>query len=60
MTSMNPEVRLDYMQQGFKIAMEDIASIPLFINVLNYGIRENIEWNPRSDMDIRIENIKIK
>jgi hypothetical protein len=48
------------MQQGFKIAMEDIACIPLFVNVLNYGIRENIEWNPRSDMDIRIENIKIK
>ncbi len=60
MTTMDPEMRLSYMQQGFQIAMDDIACIPLFINVLNYGVTKNIEWTPRSDMDIRVENIKLK
>ncbi|MEE8565759.1 MAG: ABC transporter substrate-binding protein [Candidatus Thermoplasmatota archaeon] len=60
MISMDPEIRLDYMQRGFKIAMDDIACIPLFINVLNYGLTDDIEWTPRSDMDIRLENIKFK
>ena len=58
--SMDPESRLNYMQRGFKIAMDDIACIPLFINVLNYGLTKDIEWTPRSDMDIRLENIKFK
>ena len=59
MVSMDPEIRLKNMQDGFRIAMEDIACIPLFISVLNYGVSNEIEWTPRSDMDIRIENIKI-
>ncbi|MFE3846067.1 ABC transporter substrate-binding protein [Thermoplasmatota archaeon] len=60
MVSMDPEIRLGYMQEGFKIAMNDVACIPLIINVLNYASEDNIDWSPRSDMEIRIENIKIK
>jgi len=48
------------MQEGFRIAMNDIACIPLFINVLNYGAADYINWIPRSDMQIRLEKIKIK
>ena len=35
MVSMDPEIRLNYMQQGFQIAMDDIACIPLFISLIN-------------------------
>jgi len=60
MVSMDPEIRLNYMQKGFEIAMNDVACIPLLLNVINYASADNIDWNPRSDMEIRIENIKIK
>ena len=55
---MDPEIRLGHMQKGFEIAMNDVACIPILINVFNYGIKENIVWTPRSDMEIRIEEIK--
>lgn len=58
--TMDPEIRLGYMQKGFETAMNDIACIPLLINVFNYASKDTIDWNPRSDMEIRIENIKIK
>jgi peptide/nickel transport system substrate-binding protein len=57
--TMDPEIRLGYMQKAFEIAMNDIACIPLLINVFSYASTDNIDWNPRSDMEIRIENIKI-
>jgi peptide/nickel transport system substrate-binding protein len=57
--TMDPEMRLGYMQQGFEIAMEDLACIPLLVNVFSFASKDNINWNPRSDMEIRIENIKI-
>lgn len=55
---MDPEERLRLMQEGFLTAMNDIACIPLVVNVFNLGVIENIEWNPRSDMQIRVEDIK--
>ena len=55
---MNPKDRLFLMQQGFMIAMEDVAWVPLYIPQYIYGCKNNIDWIPYAGMGYNIEEIK--
>ncbi len=57
--TMNQKTRLGLMQEGFKIAMDDVACIPLYINVCNIGVADYIVWKPRSDLMILVEEITV-
>jgi len=58
--TMNQKTRLDRMQKGFEVAMDDVACIPLYISVCNIGIADYIVWKPRSDLMILVEEITVK
>jgi len=58
--TMNQKERLRLMREGFKIAMDDVACIPLYISVCNIGMADYISWNPRSDLMTLVEEITIK
>jgi len=58
--TMNQRTRMELMQQGFKIAMDDVACIPLYISVCNYAFPDYIEWTPRSDLSTLVEEITVK
>ncbi|KYK23173.1 hypothetical protein AYK25_02220 [Thermoplasmatales archaeon SM1-50] len=58
--TMDQKTRLDRMKQGFKIAMDDVACIPLYISVCNIAFPEYLVWNPRSDLNILVEEITVK
>ena len=57
---LSPEDRLDIMQEGFRIAMEDVAWIPLYIPKYVYAIAEDIAWDPGPGMMIAVEDIEFK
>jgi hypothetical protein len=57
---MNPKIRMNLMQEGFKVAMDDVAWIPLYISVCNMAFPEYLEWNPRSDLNTIVEEITVK
>jgi hypothetical protein len=57
---MDYEKRLQLIQQGFAIAMEEIAWIPLFSIQWLYGTSDDIEFNPRPDLNMKVEEIKFK
>jgi peptide/nickel transport system substrate-binding protein len=58
--TMIPKLRKQYMQDGFKVAMDDVACIPLYSSVCNIGVGDYIVWNPRSDLMVIIEEITVK
>jgi peptide/nickel transport system substrate-binding protein len=58
--TMNQKQRLLLMRDGFKVAMDDVACIPLYISVCNIGVADFIVWNPRSDLMTLIEEITVK
>ena len=58
--TMNTEERLQLMQQGFQIAMDDIACIPLLSSKLIYGIANHINWEPNPGMLLNVEDMKLK
>jgi peptide/nickel transport system substrate-binding protein len=58
--TMNQKLRLSLMREGFKVAMDDIACIPLYISVCNIGMADYIVWNPRSDLSTLVEEITVK
>jgi len=57
---MDPQDRLFLMQQGFMIAMEDVAWVPLYIPQRIFGCRNDIDWIPYAGMGYNIEEIKFK
>jgi peptide/nickel transport system substrate-binding protein len=57
---MDFEERLDLMQEGFKIALDDIAWIPLISPKLINGVADYVDWVPSANMNIRVENIRFK
>jgi len=57
---MDYEERLKLMQDGFEIAMEDIAWIPLLSSKLIYGVVDGVSWEPSNNMLILIEEIKLE
>jgi peptide/nickel transport system substrate-binding protein len=57
---MDPQKRLSLMQDGFRIAMDDVAWVPLYIPQSIYGCKDNIEWIPYSGMGYNVVDIKFK
>jgi len=57
--NMDPKERLDFMKEGFAIAMEDVACVPLYILKGFYGMTDEISWSIRADGIIKLENINI-
>ncbi len=57
---MNPMQRLARMQEGFQIAMNDVACIPLVTSKILYGMLEHVDWTPSANMIIKVETIKLK
>jgi len=58
--TMNQKTRRDLMREGFKVAMDDVACIPLYISVCNIGVSDYIVWDPRSDLMTLVEEISVK
>lgn len=52
--------RLAKMQEGFRIAMEDVACIPLYIPKCVVALADYVAWSPRPDSMIRVEEIGFK
>jgi len=57
---LDPEDRLLLMQDGFGIAMEDVAWIPLYIPKCVVAIADYVAWSPRADLMIRVEEMTFK
>jgi hypothetical protein len=51
---------MNLMREGFKIAMDDVACIPLYISVCNVAYPKYLEWSPRSDLNTLVEEITVK
>jgi peptide/nickel transport system substrate-binding protein len=58
--TMNQKERVSLMREGFKVVMDDVACIPLYISVCNIGVADYIVWNPRSDLMTLVEEITVK
>ena len=56
---MDSKMRLETIQQGFQIAMDDVYCIPLYHTKVNYGISDGLSWNPRPDLSLLFEEINI-
>lgn len=56
---MEPSERQRLIQLGFKIAMDDVAIIPLYSPQVNYGFSDFIDWNPRPDMHYKVEEMEL-
>lgn len=57
---IDPQKRLELMQEGFRIAMEDLAWIPLYVPKCVYGVADDVAWDPRSDMMMEVKDIGFK
>ena len=57
---LDPTERLELMQEGFRIAMEDVAWIPLYIPKCVYSVTNCIAWEPGAGMMISVEDIDFK
>lgn len=57
---LDPEERLKLMQEGFRIAMDDVAWIPLYIPKCVYAMTDYIAWEPGQGMMISVEDIGFK
>jgi peptide/nickel transport system substrate-binding protein len=58
--TMDFKERLRLIQVGYKIASDDVACIPLVSTKMIYGVRNNIDWLPSSNMNIIVEDISLK
>ena len=58
--NMKSKVRLNLMQEGFAIAMEDVACIPLYILNALYGMIDEISWSIRADGLIKLDDIELR
>jgi peptide/nickel transport system substrate-binding protein len=58
--TMDPKTRLRLMREGFQVAMDDVACVPLYISVCNIGMDDYIVWSPRSDLSLLVEEITVK
>ena len=57
---LDPEERLELMQEGFRIAMEDVAWVPLYVPKCTYGIANYVAWNPKPNMVLAVEDMGFK
>lgn len=58
--TMNQKTRMNLMREGYKIAMDDVACIPLYVSVCNVAYPKYLEWSPRSDLNTLVEEITVK
>ena len=58
--NMNTDERLNLMQEGFTIAIEDVACVPLYIYKGATAMINEISWQPRADGLIKFEDIDIR
>ena len=57
-TEMNTEERLKRLQEGFKIAIaDDVIVVPLFSQELFVFTADYIDFEPRADLKLVVENI---
>lgn len=56
---IEPSGRLQLLQECFKVAMDDVAWVPLYTWKTSYGINNQFIWSPRADQQIVIEYISI-
>lgn len=54
---MDQEKRVKLMQEGFFVAMEEVAWVPLHVPKLTYGVAEYSKWKPRADMIIKVDEV---
>jgi peptide/nickel transport system substrate-binding protein len=59
-TTMYPDLRKEIIQEAFFIANNDVAWIPLYSTKVFYGIREDLNWNPRPSLFIWVEEIYLE
>ena len=57
---LDPEDRLLLMQDGFSIAMDDVAWIPLYVPTCAIAMADYVAWSPRPDSMVRVEEISFK
>lgn len=56
-TTLDPQKRLAIMQEGFAIAMEDVAWVPLHLQSILYAKDSGLDWEPRADVKIKLEDM---
>ncbi len=52
--TLDEKKRSELLQQAVKIAMDEVAQIPLHYQQQLYAVKENVEWVPRPDKYLRI------
>lgn len=57
---LDPMERLKLMKEGFQIAMEDVAWIPLYVPKCIYGIADYVAWDPKPNMVLAVEDMDFK
>jgi len=55
--TFDSNIRKESIQEAFSIAIEDVAWIPLYSGRAFYGVRDNINWNPRPALYLIFEDI---
>lgn len=56
----NDQKRVEILQEMSSVIMEEAPFIPMFQLSDNYGVARNIDWTPRPDEKILLEEMKIK
>lgn len=59
-STMNQKKRLELMKQGFAVAMDAVAWVPLYISICIVAFPDYLEWRPRSDLSVLVEEITVK
>jgi len=55
--TMDFKERLKLLQEGFAIALDDVACIPLVSTKVIYGVSDYVDWVPSANMNFIVENI---
>jgi peptide/nickel transport system substrate-binding protein len=58
-SEMNPRKRITLMHEGFEIAMNDVACIPMFEIKFTYLMKDTVSWRPSVNKIIKLEDIEI-
>jgi len=56
---INDKIRIPLMQEGFQIAYQDVAYIPIFELRSTYAFNNRISFTPRADTIIKLNSISI-
>ncbi len=60
MSTMDPSLRKEYLQQTFSLVMEDVAGVPLYSSQAFYGVHKDIIWEPRPSLYILLDEISFR